>query len=99
MAKHGLVAMTRAFLSSKPTVFESEGIKCYALCPSFADTHFVRSAFENEKGFKENHGIVTSKGRVHSMKELAETTKSRVLTVNEVGDAMIKSLEYDKVRP
>ena len=24
MAKHGLVAMTRAFLSSKPTVFESE---------------------------------------------------------------------------
>ena len=37
-AKHGVVALTRSFESSKPSVEASEGIKSYAICPYFADT-------------------------------------------------------------
>ena len=44
MAKHGVVALTRCFEDSSPTVSSSEGIKAYALCPYFADTQLVRSA-------------------------------------------------------
>ena len=32
-----------------------------------------------------------------NIEELAKTTKMRVMTVNEIGDAMKKSLQYDKV--
>ena len=44
IAKHGVVALTRCFEDSSPTVSSSEGIKAYALCPYFADTQLVRSA-------------------------------------------------------
>ena len=44
-AKHGLVTLTRAFLFSAPYVFDSEGIKCYALAPTGCDTNLVRSLF------------------------------------------------------
>ena len=37
-AKHGTVALTRSFETSKPSVEASEGIKSYAICPYFADT-------------------------------------------------------------
>ena len=37
-AKHGVVALTRSFESSKPSVESGEGIKSYAICPYFADT-------------------------------------------------------------
>ena len=93
MAKHGLVSMTRAFLTSEPKVYESEGIKCYALCPTFVDTNLVRSAFKHNN----DKGIVTSRGKVTSIEGLAKATKMRVMTVNEIGDAMMKSLQYDKV--
>ena len=95
MAKHGLVSMTRAFLTSEPKVYESEGIKCFALCPSFADTNLVRGAIKHEKS-KENkgHGLL---GKINSIEDLAKTTQMRVLTVNDVGDALMKSLQYDKV--
>ena len=32
-----------------------------------------------------------------NIEELAKATKMRVMTVNEIGDAMKKSLQYDKV--
>ena len=32
-----------------------------------------------------------------NIEELATATKMRVMTVNEIGDAMKKSLQYDKV--
>jgi hypothetical protein len=38
MAKHGIVALTRAFKFGEPKVFDTEGIKCFALAPWFADT-------------------------------------------------------------
>ena len=44
-AKHGLVTLTRAFQFSVPYVFDSEGIKCYALAPTGCDTNLVRSLF------------------------------------------------------
>ena len=97
VAKHGLVSMTRAFITSEPKPHKSEGIKCYALCPVFADTNLVRSAFEKRKE-EIQKGTVSSKGQITSMEELSEKMKMRILTVEEVGDAMMKSLEYDKVR-
>ena len=46
-AKHGLVTLTRAFLFSAPYVFDSEGIKCYALAPTGCDTNLVRSLWSD----------------------------------------------------
>ena len=45
-AKHGLICLTRAFLFSNPYVFDSEGIKCYALAPTGCDTNLVRSMWK-----------------------------------------------------
>ena len=41
MAKHGMVALTKGFKFAEPTVYDTEGIKCYALAPYFVDTNFV----------------------------------------------------------
>ena len=49
-AKHGLVTLTRAFLFSAPYVFDSEGIKCYALAPTGCNTNLVRSLFVKVSG-------------------------------------------------
>ena len=38
MAKHGIVALTRAFKFGEPKVYDTDGIKCFALAPWFADT-------------------------------------------------------------
>ena len=46
MAKWGAVALTRSFATSKPSVEKAEGIKAYALCPYYADTELVRTAFD-----------------------------------------------------
>jgi len=43
-AKHGVVALTRSFESSKPSVESGEGIKSYAICPYFADTALVKES-------------------------------------------------------
>ena len=45
-AKHGLVCLTRAFLFSNPYVYDSQGIKCYALAPTGCDTNLVRSLWK-----------------------------------------------------
>ena len=52
--------MTRSFLVSDPNVYEMENVKCYALCPTFADTNLVRSQFENGKSRKTENGTVQS---------------------------------------
>lgn len=43
-SKHGVVALTRSFATSKPNVELSEGVKCYAICPFFADTALVKES-------------------------------------------------------
>merc|ERR1712241_1587678 len=43
-AKHGVVALTRSFDTSKPSVEATEGVKCYAICPYFADTNLVKES-------------------------------------------------------
>ena len=52
-AKHGVVALTRSFLPSfledNEPLPSSEGIKAYAICPSFANTQLVRDAIEIEE--------------------------------------------------
>ena len=44
IAKHGVVALTRSFKTIMPSIEASEGIKCYAICPYFADTNLVRQS-------------------------------------------------------
>ena len=88
--------MTRAFRSSSPKPYDTEGVKCYVLCPVFADTNLVRSSFEHESA-KMQKGIMTARGKAANVEELEKITRTRMLTVNEVGDAMMKSLKYDKV--
>ena len=76
--------MTRSFLTADPPVYETEGIKCYGLCPGFVDTNLVRKALD-DRG-------LTSKDLVKRM------FGARVMTANEIGDAMVKALQYDKVK-
>ena len=47
VAKHACVAITRA-IGADSTLELSEGIKCYALCPYFADTQLVRDRWETD---------------------------------------------------
>ena len=89
VAKHGLVALTRAFLVSEPKVSDVEAIKCYALAPTFADTNLVRSAFEAPQ--------TSTKAKIENMEDLVSASQMRILTVEEVGTALMKSFEYDKV--
>ena len=42
MAKQGVVALTKGFKNSEPNVYDQENIKCYGLCPWYADTKLVR---------------------------------------------------------
>ena len=49
----------------------------------------VRSAFESG-----NPDLLP--GNVKNMEDLATVTKLRILTVDEVGDALMKSFNYDK---
>ena len=78
-----MVSMTRSFLTSDPQVYESEGIKCYALCPGFVDTNLVQKALD-DKG-------MTKKDLVKRM------FGARIMTASEIGDAMMKALQFDKV--
>ena len=60
MAKHGIVALTRGFKFSEPKVYDTEGIKCFALAPWFADTALVHSLNQLKKNLdlgrmKANH--------------------------------------------
>ena len=91
ITKWGNVAVTRNFELAQPNTYEVEGIKAFALCPWFADTAMVRSGIEEKKG-----ELVSRSGPVASLKELEQKTGNRVLTVGEVGDAMLKTLELDK---
>ena len=78
-----MVSMTRSFLTSDPPVYESEGIKCYAICPGFVETNLVRNALD-ERGM--------------TNQDLVQKTNMRVMTPKEIGDAMVKALQYDKVK-
>ena len=105
-AKHGLVTLTRAFLFSAPYVFDSEGIKCYALAPTGCDTNLVRSLFIKvlpitidfqpqlyvhrfKNHFKENVNA--------THEDLENTCGMKILTVEQVGKALMESFNYDKV--
>lgn len=68
VAKHGAVALTRAIRDSEPSLYQTEGIKAYAICPFFADTQLVREGSSGKDGIK----------------ALEKRLKKRVLTVNEV---------------
>merc|ERR1712001_567554 len=94
VSKHGMVSMTRSFITSDPKPYDTDGIKCYALCPVFVDTNLVREGLKA----KEHKSRQRLGGKpAGNIEELAKTTKMRVMTVNEIGDAMKKSLQYDKV--
>ena len=41
MAKHGVVALTKGFKFAEPNVYDTEGIKCYAIAPYYVDTNLV----------------------------------------------------------
>ena len=67
-AKHGCVALTRSFATSKPNVYASEGIKAYAICPFFADTALVRESVNISDLSKKIKGRVLTVNEVgHAM--------------------------------
>ena len=59
------------------------------LTPTFADTNLVRSAFEAPQ--------TSTKAKIENMEDLVSASQMRILTVEEVGTALMKSFEYDKV--
>ena len=83
VAKTGLVTLTRAFLFSKPYVYDSEGIKCYALAPTGCNTNLIRSLLD--------------KTDIKTHEDLEKAFDVKILTVEQVGDALMKSFQYDKV--
>ena len=83
MAKHGMVQITRGFLFTDPKVYELEGIKCYALCPNTTETPLVTSYLEERNLTKE---------------DVEGAMRMKILTVEEIGEAVMKSFNYDKVR-
>lgn len=94
MAKHGVVALTKGFKFAEPTVYDTEGIKCYAIAPYYVDTNLVRSSFELSK---DDPGKWSVRGQaIASMEDLQNSTKERLLTVTEVGAGLMKSLQYDQ---
>ena len=94
MAKHGILAMTRAFQTCHPKPRDSEGIKCYALCPSLVDTNMVRKSIEHncQRGVTDGWNANTS-----SLDEFVELAKIRAMSGEEIGSALMKSFELDKV--
>ena len=95
MAKHGIVALTRGFKFSEPKVYDTEGIKCFALAPWFADTALVHSWVESAN---EKPGSWTYEGKsLTSIDDIKKAGQMRILTVHEVGQGLIKALEYDNV--
>ena len=83
VSKTGLVTLTRAFLFSKPYVYDSEGIKCYALAPTGCNTNLIRSLLD--------------KTDIKTHEDLEKAFDVKILTVEQVGDALMKSFQYDKV--
>ena len=78
-----MVQITRGFLFTDPKVFELEGIKCYALCPNTTETPLVTSYLEERNLTKE---------------DVEGAMRMKILTVKEIGEAVMKSFKYDKVR-
>ena len=94
VAKHGILAMTRAFQTCHPKPRDSEGIKCYALCPSLVDTNMVRKSIEHncQRGVTDGWNANTS-----SLDEFVELAKIRAMSGEEIGDALMKSFKLDKI--
>ena len=78
-----MVQITRGFLFTDPKVYELEGIKCYALCPNTTETPLVTSYLEERNLTKE---------------DVEGAMRMKILTVEEIGEAVMKSFNYDKVR-
>ena len=86
--------MTRAFNSFHPKPRNSEGIKCYSLCPSLVDTNMVRKSIEHncQTGVTDGWNANTS-----SLDEFVELAQIRAMSGEEIGDALMKSFRLDKV--
>ena len=95
MAKHGIIALTRGFKFSEPNIYGDEGVKCYALAPWFANTGLVQSWV---KSANDNPGSWTYQGNsLTSIDALEKAGEMRILNVHEVGQGLMKALEYDNV--
>jgi len=81
-AKHGVVALTRSFKTSKPSVENSEGIKSYAICPYFADTQLVRDAVSIDDLTKRIKGRVLTVSEVGHAFELS-------LKIDQTGECYV----------
>ena len=91
ISKWSNIAMTRSFADVKPDPYESEGIKAYALAPWFAETRMVLEGFNEDSKFETRTGSTIS-----CVEDLKRVTRHRILTKQEVGEAMIQSLRRDK---
>ena len=82
VAKHGIVEMTRGFPFTYPKVSEIEDIKCYALCPNGTETPMVTNVL---------------KDRNMTKKDWETALGTKLLSVEEIAEAVMKSFQYDKV--
>ena len=90
---------SRSFTVTEPNLWETEGIKCYTMCPVYADTNLISSGIEKTKEKVEN-GIISpdaKEAQVKNVTDIEKQIKVRMLTIEEIGDCFVDCLKYDKV--
>ena len=89
IAKFGNVVLTRSFpkMAMKPTPSE-DGVKAFALCPFYVPTKLVTDEYK---------GLSTEESKLRVAREIHKESKglTRMLVVEEVGEALIHSLKRD----
>ena len=86
IAKFGNVVLTRMFPHFKPKPSE-DGVKAFALCPFAVPTKLVLDEYEKDMSPED------AKRKVAKM--IHDASKNRMLTKEEVGEAMVHSLRRD----
>ncbi len=96
-SKFGVVGLTRNFGDYYAGLNRLMGIKCYALCPWWANTKLVRDEVDISKRRRVLLSTVRRKNsRNSSAGQLERITHHRVLKVEEVGSALMTSLKADR---
>ncbi len=84
VAKSAIASFTRNFadpFDARGDIFASDGVKAYALCPTHAQTELMTSLCEGDREVGD------------TIMKLAKVV--RMLTVEEVGDALMAAIERD----
>ena len=87
MSKHGNVVLTRMYPHFKPAPAD-DGVKAYALCPWFIPTRLVTDEYK---------GLNSEEAKLKVAQEIHRESRglTRMLVVEEVGEALMHSLRRD----